>query len=236
MSYHYSPKIVTNGLIYYLDFANTESYAGSGTSCSDLTGINSLGTLTNGPTFSSSNLGSIGFDGVDDYITTLSNSILNPTSSITVCAWSRYNGTYGGNYAPIVFKRNQGVSYFEQFQLAYSGGGNVQIAIGNSSINTNESATTTGSYTNQLNYAVGVVDIPGGTLKIYVDGVLNNTHNLVSITSMETSNNPLIVGGNAESFAGYMGGNIFNVKIYNRALAATEISQNFLAMKKRFGL
>ena len=38
MSFHHSPRITTDGLILYLDAANTKSYSGSGTVWTDLSG------------------------------------------------------------------------------------------------------------------------------------------------------------------------------------------------------
>jgi hypothetical protein len=55
MAFNFSPKIVTNGLVLYLDAANTRSYSGSGTAWNDLTVNGNNGVLTNGPTFNSSN-------------------------------------------------------------------------------------------------------------------------------------------------------------------------------------
>ena len=59
--------IVTDGLVFYVDAGNSNSYPGSGTTWSDLIGSND-GALTNGPTFDSANGGSIVFDGTNDYV------------------------------------------------------------------------------------------------------------------------------------------------------------------------
>ena len=68
MALAHSPRIVRDGLAFYLDAANTKSYPGSGTTWTDISGKGNDGTLTNGPTFSSDNLGSIVFDGSNDHI------------------------------------------------------------------------------------------------------------------------------------------------------------------------
>ena len=76
MSLNHSPKIVTDGLVLCLDAASRKSYPGSGTTWFDRSGNGNNGTLTNGPTFSSDNGGSIVFDGTNDYVncgTTLGN-------------------------------------------------------------------------------------------------------------------------------------------------------------------
>ena len=53
MATRYSPKIVTDGLVLYLDAANSRSYPGTGTAWFDLTGRGNNAVLTNGPVFSS---------------------------------------------------------------------------------------------------------------------------------------------------------------------------------------
>jgi len=68
MAFQYSPKIVTNGLSFYVDASNTKSFVSGSTVWNDLTINSNNGTLTNGPTFSRNNGGSIVFDGVDDRV------------------------------------------------------------------------------------------------------------------------------------------------------------------------
>lgn len=70
MALSHSPSIVTNGLVLCLDAANTKSYPGSGTTWTDLSGRGNNGTLVNGVGYNSGNLGSLVFDGVDDYVIT----------------------------------------------------------------------------------------------------------------------------------------------------------------------
>lgn len=68
MSIYGGPDIITDGLVFCLDAANSKSYPGTGTAWTDLSGNDNNGTLTNGPTFDSSNGGSIVFDGVNDQV------------------------------------------------------------------------------------------------------------------------------------------------------------------------
>ncbi|MFM7065351.1 MAG: hypothetical protein ACKO0U_00750, partial [Gammaproteobacteria bacterium] len=67
MSAYAGPEIVNSGLVLSLDAGNARSYPGSGSTWTDLAAAARTGTLTNGPTYSSSNGGSIVFDGVNDY-------------------------------------------------------------------------------------------------------------------------------------------------------------------------
>jgi len=69
MSVNRGPKIVRDGLVLCLDAADKNSYSGAGTIWKDLSSLNNNGTLTNGPTYSSINNGSVVFDGIDDYVT-----------------------------------------------------------------------------------------------------------------------------------------------------------------------
>ena len=63
------PEITESGLVLALDAGNLKSYPTTGTTWTDLSGRGNTGTLTNGPTYSSANGGSIVFDGVNDYVT-----------------------------------------------------------------------------------------------------------------------------------------------------------------------
>jgi hypothetical protein len=85
MAFNYSPKIITDGLVLYLDAANTRSYPTNGTIWSDLSRNNNNGTLINGPTFNSANGGSIVFDGVDDRVSR--NSAIDTGQNFTINAW-----------------------------------------------------------------------------------------------------------------------------------------------------
>ena len=68
MALAHSPRIVRDNIVQYLDAANTKSYPGSGTTWTDMSSRNRDGTLTNGPTFSTDNLGCFNFDGSNDYV------------------------------------------------------------------------------------------------------------------------------------------------------------------------
>jgi len=85
MGFSFGKSIVTEGLVFYLDAANKQSYPGSGTTWTDIIGTNN-GTLNNNPSFDNSNAGNIDFDGTDDYIS-LGTTLGNAFTSITVSAW-----------------------------------------------------------------------------------------------------------------------------------------------------
>ena len=83
MPTHYGPKVVTDGLVLALDAADRNSYPGSGTAWTDLSGRGNNGTLVNGVGYNSANFGSLSFDGSNDYV---SGSI--PTlNNWSMCLW-----------------------------------------------------------------------------------------------------------------------------------------------------
>ena len=95
MGLAHSPRIVRDGLVLYLDAANIKSYPGSGTTWTDISGKDYDGTLINGPTFSSDNLGCVVFDGSNDTVHGVHNSELNLRNDVTVECWFRRTGSRG---------------------------------------------------------------------------------------------------------------------------------------------
>ena len=89
MGVAYNSKIVTDGLVLCLDAGNSKSYPGTGTTWTDLSGRGNTGTLTNGPTYSSANGGSIVFDGSNDFVQCTGSLTL---TTATFIVWMRRNG------------------------------------------------------------------------------------------------------------------------------------------------
>jgi hypothetical protein len=96
MGLSHSPSIATNGLVLCLDAANRKSYPGSGTTWTDLSGNGNNGTLTNGPTYSSANGGSLSFDGTNDVVNSTTSIIDRADGQeITVSCWIKPSRTSG---------------------------------------------------------------------------------------------------------------------------------------------
>ena len=117
------PDTITNGLVLTLDAANKLSYPGSGTTWYDLSGNANNGTLTNGPTFSNTNGGSIIFDGVDDYVVLNGGSTINNWNPDGTNAATSYRSYTSANIwfkaatvntsgaSKMIFSDNFGVEY-----------------------------------------------------------------------------------------------------------------------------
>lgn len=235
MAFANGPKIVTDGLVLSLDAADRNSYPGSGTAWNDLVGSNN-GTLTNGPTFNSSNNGSIVFDGTNDYAIVSNNASVNPTSGVTVASYFNIS-SYGGNYAPIIFKQNNYIGMFEQYVLSLVDAGVYFVVTGVD--RTQKIAAINGDYKNKLIHVVGTCDTTTDELKIYLNGYLVQTTPFTS--TFDIANTPINIGGSGvllfgATYFGWANGKIYNTQIYNRALSAQEVLQNYDATKGRFGL
>jgi hypothetical protein len=223
MALSHGPPIVTNGLVLALDAADRNSYPGSGTTWTDLSGRGNNGTLTTGPTFSSSNGGSIVFDGTDDFIDFTSDSNLLPTAGLTVSAWIKT--TVADRW--IVTKTSS--STVNGYALNVSGAGLAGFAVNNAGASTS-AVITTGAWIN----LVGTWT-PSTSIRMYRNGVLDST-NTTSIPASIIEPSYTIEIGRRPNGPDYWNGNIAQVSIYNRALTASEVSQNFNALRGRFNI
>jgi hypothetical protein len=236
MAYFHSPQIVKDGLVLLLDAANTKSYPGSGTTWFDRSGNSNNGTLTNGPTFSSANGGSIVFDGVDDYVSVNNASSLNPGSnSFSIDCWVLQKDT---GFNGIVEARGSNLHGF-LYILNYPSSGGAGLFLNttlDAGQNTYSSTVSTFSDTLIWMFISVVVNRGLETIDFYKNGIKQG--NSVSITSSGT-----VDPGSDYRYwiAADRGGDEANVNIsmlrhYNRALTASEILQNYNATKGRFGL
>ena len=216
------PKIVTSGLVLALDAADKNSYKGTGTTWRDLSGNNNTGTLTNGPTFNAGNQGSISFDGTDDYVTSpSSNSFAFGTGDFTLEIWI-YPQSFSG-YAHMISLPSQstftlksdittGVIYFYSPSFdtyGFTSGWTLSLNTWNCVVFKRESSTA---------YAFLNASSKGSK-----SGFTNNfTSQILNIHN-----------GFGTEFTQCR---ISRVSIYNRALTATEILQNYNATKGRYGL
>jgi hypothetical protein len=223
MATSYSPKIITDGLVLALDAANTKSYPGSGTTWRDLSGNGNNGTLTNGPTYNSTNGGSIVFDGLNDYVDIGVKGTLNP-STITVSAWMKPESSLSSKY--IIRNRTYGwgILITDSMKLA-------TFVYTNSSV----SSAYTSDITLSSLYYNTVFTFSNSNLNVYLNGTLLNSVTTPS-NSIYYVENYVAVGRDANADVSYFLGNISQVSVYNRALTAAEILQNYNATKGRYGL
>ena len=215
------PKIVTSGLLLALDAADKLSYPGSGTTWRNLASNNFNCTLTNGPTFSGANMGSIVYDGVDDSGTC--NLVTSDANNVTLEAWFKITtlpGTlilYNGNSATSGYGFGHGICGATSTTLyVFFGGLNCNVV------------SYAGMTTNVWYQAVYTrTTTPSTSNILYINGISRSTN---------TSSNPNAPAGTTSIGDPGYPGYISIARIYNRALTATEVLQNYNATKGRYGL
>lgn len=235
MGLAHSPRIVTNGLVLCLDAGNTKSYPGSGTAWTELTKRGSSGTLTNGPTFSSTNKGSIVFDGTNDYVNIPGMSTSFGGSGATMLVWLKRNGTQG-DWTGVFWSRVGALYHGIGF---YSNTGQLQYAW-----NGNKGPTTTSPnfIPPDNTWVMAVVRIVGtfyGELTLFTptnkfthgNGAYqgNGTDLTANLSDLKLGAEGLIGGR-------FFKGNIGVAMLYNRVISDAEMQQNFNALRGRFGI
>jgi hypothetical protein len=220
MSVSYSPKIVTDGLVLCLDAANPKSYPGSGTTWFDLSGNGNNGTLINNINYYSENGGALIFDGTDDYV-----SIGNVGSpqQFTCSFWvnpTELNKDANNNYRRIL------VSSVSANFILIEQSGLISFRVPGHSL--------------QTNYTAGLLALNNWS---FVTCVFNQDYRIIYRNGIFAGQNQ--IGAGTVSFGNIQitdlssqifKGLISNFNIYNRALSAEEVKQNFNAIRGRYGI
>lgn len=227
------PDIVTSGLVMHLDAADISSYPGSGNTWYDISGNDRDVTLFNTPTFSTANNGTLSF-ARNSFEYGESISALPDLNRWTAEAWVKFNTVPSVGAVTAVITG--------QYDL---------ISKLNFSIGTNVAPTNTNIYAGFFNGAwrntstgftpvqntwyhlTGTYD--GATIRLYVNGAQNATGNIVA--SPQSGGKLRIarrwddVANNANYFLDSV---IPVVRVYNKALTAAEVLQNYNALKSRY--
>jgi hypothetical protein len=234
-------KIVTDGLVLCLDAADRNSYVSGSLTWRDVAGSNN-GTLTNGPTFNSTNGGSIVFDGVDDYVDCGNiSSIILSNNQFTANYWFRMTGTARGDLFGIKnFNTPQDdIGFFIDISNKLNAYFNIQGVITNNIPGTGYASISNTTFARNTIYNIVCMKDASQKIVMYVNGVLdNNTYSTITNTS-NVAITPFWVASNKTgptTPAVPFSGNIFSAQIYNRALSALEVLQNYNSQKSRFGL
>ena len=235
MSVKNQNSIVTDGLVFYVDAANSKSYPGSGTTWTNLAGSNN-GTLTNGPTFDSGNGGSIVFDSSNDLVD-FGTTILNlGTQDMTISSWVKLTST-PSPFGAAVSKSYAGPG--DRYFMGANSSREVALLLAGSSAKISEGSTALSLDT--WHFITGVWD-RSGNVSIYVDGTADTVSNadISALDGEDISDNtiPFRIGSyatsNKVSPLFLWPGNIATTMLYFRTLSSTEVLQNYNALKNRF--
>jgi hypothetical protein len=250
-------NIVTDGLVLNLDAANPRSYAPpfNGTTWQNIAPVSSsvTGSLTNGPTFNSSNGGSIVFDGVDDYIDNIGTvndyNFIFSTGTFSVSFWVKKaaNNTRYGIAGNTFTNTEKGYTILLEYGISGFGNNCLRFSVPGNAANTRLIAGSTADNTitsTDWTHCMFTCQNPSKIGQWYINGVSSTTTTRVGTGNANQGTyysgpaaRTLNVGRvNWTSTLIPFNGNIAQFSIYNRALSATEVLQNYNATKTRFGL
>lgn len=228
-------QIITDGLQLRLEPQLTASYPGSGTSAYDLSANRYTATLVNGVTYSTARAPSFGFNGATNYRYIDTGQYLS-SETFTLSSW--FKSSITTTYQMLFSKEQVGGSPWNYRMFLGVTDGRIYADMTNGT-----TASLSGS-TNLCNgvwhNAVFVRSVALDTLYLYVDGTL-----VTSITDGTTgtmSNNQNVwIGLSAYTGASVTGsypvnGQIGQSLIYNTALTAQQVAQNFRAMRGVYGV
>ena len=213
MAAHSGPDIIQDGLVFYVDAANTKSYPGSGTTWFDLSGNGKHATLTGSPTFNSA--GYFDLDGTDDFAAV---TIATGTTR-TVSHWFRQNSS-GSGRGPLWRTNDWRERIFSTQVLLVDSGGNYHGMNFSSALGTDELVNICYSFN-------------GTSAKCYVNGELDATTNLT--TNMNTGTYTYNFGRQASgSTTTFQNEEQYSIAFYDAELTAAQVKQNFNAVRGRF--
>lgn len=213
---HYNPKM-------------PESYSGTGTSLIDLAGNGLNGTMTN-ITYSNP---SFTFNGSSSQVSIPDNAVLEPGSgSWTIEVWFKNSGTSGTVLGKYNFGGNSGnISY----ALRLMGANSIRADFSNGT-----SDRITDNYTFAANSWVQMVyvwDKTNNNIYTYSNGALKQTKTIAISGSILNATTNLYLGSyNGGEFSQYFTGQMGIVRLYKKALSATEVLKNYDASKSLYGV
>lgn len=241
---------VSSNLVLELDAANPNSYPGTGTTWTDLSGQGNNATLVNSPSFGSDPYGYIEFNGpsapaINQYASITPNSALQVSNTWTVNVWLKWTGTSGTRIWDSVRE-----CIFGNRTNNTNGCFQCEIGIGNDQARA-ASVTTPGTWvlatqqnTIPLDKWINICWVQnsnntGGGIELYLNGVLvprrwqsvnpNFPQSAISdVITIATNQN------NSNSGNQYFAGRISYLSVYNTNLSKSQILQNYNSIKNRF--
>lgn len=229
MGLAHSPRIVTDGLMLCLDAANQKSYPGTGTAWSDLSANGNNGTLDADVSYNTANQGTMlfGSSNTTGEVTFPRANFIFGSGDFSISTWANPSAieTYDTLYE---------MGYYTDGILFRPTGGSIEVYMG-------FSLTGGGNRTYTHSRSIGRWDHytltrQSGVVRVYIDAVQIGTDwaNTASLTLASVVN--CKIGSSTHTGGQRWNGYISNFQIYNRAISAAEIQQNFNALRGRYGI
>jgi hypothetical protein len=221
MSNSAGPKIIKDlSLVLNLDAANKKSYPGAGTTWTDLSKNKYIVTLTSGPTYTVSNGGAINLAGTPQYLAINGGMPSGASNAFTFECWVRVTNL--SSYRAIT---------------RTASGLDIGVVQTTGAVTCDQTAVATicstpsGSVVAGVWTHIAVTRTTANLYTIYINGVSRATGtNSFSVTAATT------IGFSSFSTAHFFNGGMSVIKNYNRALTSTEVYNNFVANRGRFGI
>lgn len=217
-----SPPTWNQGLVGWW---NMDTNRIMGTAMTDLSPSGYTGTLSGATLPSSTGSNKYGqalsFDGSTSYVDM--GNVLNNDSDLTLAVWVNTSSIGHTSLDTIVAKSGAGSDFDLLIDTATGNIFGFYISTVTPTADYNVKSTTAASL-NNWQHLVGVWDKTADTLKIYVNGILENTTSSVTGDRATNANN-FCIGKSCNNANRLFAGKVDDVRVYNRALSATEISE-----------
>lgn len=227
MSLGHGSSLVRDGLVVHIDGANPKSYSGTGTLVKDLSGRVKNGT-TVGSGYNAVSK-AFTFDGVNDTISFGTGNTVFPLPQISHEFLFRSFGTVPttGTFPGLC-----GLTYGVRGYLTSTG-----MVFGFDDGTAFPSLTTAGTlpiFSGQWFHVTNTHD--GTNWKLYVNGKLSNSRTSTWLGTTRWPTDTFNIGRDNNNVNLYFYGEIAVYSLYNKVLTATEVAQNFEALRGRYGI
>jgi hypothetical protein len=221
---------ISDGLIFHFDAGDTDSYPGSGTTWSDLSGNGYSGNLTSGPTFSGTNGGGIVLDGVDDHVET--NLLANTGNEFSFGVWCMPTANGKSSGSDVISKDYSTSQPYASWGIDFMPSRRFRFFVADGT-----SFSPVQSRPQDLHQ-------PYHVFATYKNKVLTAYINGVRVASTTNASDPVYDNSKKVGLGTWLSyptnnhftGTIYSASIYNRCLNDTEVLQNFNSQKGRYGL
>ena len=201
----------SGGLVAAYGFEET-----TGTAVTDSSGSGNAGTIAGGATRTTAGRfgRAISFDGVNDMVTVADSNSLDLTGAMTLEGWVN-PAALGTTWRTLVLKESPGYFRYALYANTDTGGPSGHVFIGSDL----DARAPTRLALNTWTHLATTYD--GTTVRTYVNGTLVASRAVTG--AMAASTNPLRIGGNSV-WSEWFRGTIDEVRVYNRALSAAELT------------
>jgi gliding motility-associated-like protein len=174
---------------------------------------------------------SLNFDGTNDFVEIPDNNALDLSSAFTIEAWvfpTESGATRGQMIIGKVDDTQNGLSADLAYSLRFGTNG-FRAEIGNGTLYAVKESGIQNVKLNQWQHVSLVFDGSTGSLNLYLDGVVQGSATTTGFSAVKNSYSSLKLGAYSTYFGQYFKGGLDEVRIWNTARTAQEITDNMSA-------